>query len=234
MPFDSEDAQQDATYVTSQSEPGLSEERTLAVGTGLGLTDNGAGNDVTVDADTLRGEDYVTTSSASSLSNETVASDLSAVYGSPVDLGGAALEDSGRGYVEVASGDDLRLATGQSIEDGSGQDRFDMLGVRTGVFDSDGKVAILLAGGTGNVYRSYPDTPYRIRDQEGSFSAVEYATSASPPGTFELIGAVLDFGAGQSSTTNDSMTANPESDTEDGFIEVDIGGTRFQIPAYSP
>jgi len=32
--------------------------------------------------------------------------------------------------------------------------------------------------------------------------------------------------------TADSMTANPEADTEDGFIEVELGGTAYQIPVY--
>lgn len=33
-------------------------------------------------------------------------------------------------------------------------------------------------------------------------------------------------------TTGDSMTADPESGTEDGFIEIDIGGTIYQVPIY--
>jgi hypothetical protein len=32
--------------------------------------------------------------------------------------------------------------------------------------------------------------------------------------------------------TADSMTANPEADTEDGFIKVELGGTAYQIPVY--
>lgn len=35
------------------------------------------------------------------------------------------------------------------------------------------------------------------------------------------------------STTGDGMTANPETDTEDGYIEVDIGGATYQIPIYN-
>jgi len=31
----------------------------------------------------------------------------------------------------------------------------------------------------------------------------------------------------------DGMTANPEADPEDGFIEVEIGGTTYQIPIYA-
>jgi len=34
------------------------------------------------------------------------------------------------------------------------------------------------------------------------------------------------------STAADSMTADPESASEDGFIEVDIGGTTYQVPMY--
>jgi len=36
----------------------------------------------------------------------------------------------------------------------------------------------------------------------------------------------------QNVVANDNMTANPETDTEDGYIKVDIGGTIYQIPIY--
>lgn len=77
----------DATYLTQAVESGLSAERILAVGTGLGLTDGGAGNNLTVDADTLRGEAFVTTAAASSLTSETVANQLTDVYGAPITTG---------------------------------------------------------------------------------------------------------------------------------------------------
>ena len=35
-------------------------------------------------------------------------------------------------------------------------------------------------------------------------------------------------------TTADSMTADPESGAEDGYIEVDIGDTLYQISIYQP
>jgi hypothetical protein len=35
------------------------------------------------------------------------------------------------------------------------------------------------------------------------------------------------------SVTNDSMTADPEADTEDGYLTITIDGTDYQIPIYS-
>jgi hypothetical protein len=35
------------------------------------------------------------------------------------------------------------------------------------------------------------------------------------------------------STSADSMTADPENGTEDGYIEVEIDGTVFQVPVYT-
>jgi len=35
-------------------------------------------------------------------------------------------------------------------------------------------------------------------------------------------------------TTADSMTANPEADSEDGYIEIEVAGTVYQVPIYSP
>lgn len=34
-------------------------------------------------------------------------------------------------------------------------------------------------------------------------------------------------------TTADGMTADPETDTEDGYLEIDINGTKYQIPIYA-
>jgi len=33
--------------------------------------------------------------------------------------------------------------------------------------------------------------------------------------------------------SNDGMTANPETGTEDGFITIDVDGTSYQIPIYA-
>lgn len=38
---------------------------------------------------------------------------------------------------------------------------------------------------------------------------------------------------GTTSAVNDSMTADPETATEDGFITVTVGGISFQIPLYN-
>lgn len=35
------------------------------------------------------------------------------------------------------------------------------------------------------------------------------------------------------SVTSDSMTANPETGTEDGYLTITIDGTEYQIPIYA-
>jgi len=151
------------------------------------------------------------------------------IEGDPLELVGYG------GLIDASqSGADLRLASGQSIEDGSGAQRLQILSSQTILNTQNGNNAFVAKEGAANKINAYFDTPINIEDREGDFRAVKYLTSSSAPGTLELTNAVLDFQTGQASTTNDSMTANPETDTEDGFIEVDIAGTRFQIPAYSP
>jgi len=298
-------APSDASFVTVNSEGELSDERTLSTGTGLGLTDAGAGNSLTVDADTLRGEPFVTTAAASSLSGETVAGVLSDVYGSPVqvgsgtdldiDVGNALRDDTGQdrlsvesdrtrmrddagnpvfqalsgsltrlsafngqpveifdsqasavavqydtdtsagtlslpnatldaengienstGPVEVLSGNDLRLATGQAIEDGSGQSRFILKSGNTQIKNERGDRVFQAVGGRYTRLEANSGQPVRIRDDSGAFTALKYTTSSSAPGTLELQNAGLElFGEGadsgiewQSSTVGGGAT-NP-------------------------
>jgi len=149
--------------------------------------------------------------------------------GSPVEI------TSFNGLIDMSSqGADLRLANGQGIEDTNDNLRFDIQGGGTFMRDETGSLAFEGRGGTANKIFARSGQPIKFNDEMGGFDAIKYFPSSSAPGTLELTNAVLDFQAGQASTTADSMTANPESDTEDGFIEVDINGTRFQIPAYSP
>lgn len=42
------------------------------------------------------------------------------------------------------------------------------------------------------------------------------------------------WNTGTESETADSMTANPETDTEDGYIQINVNGSTYQIPIYSP
>jgi hypothetical protein len=45
---------------------------------------------------------------------------------------------------------------------------------------------------------------------------------------------VLNLAAGTGGDeTSDGMTANPETDTEDGFLTIVVNGTSYQIPIYA-
>ena len=99
---------------------------------------------------------------------------------------------------------DLRLDTGQSIEDGDGNRRFDIGSGRTLIADESGNPAIAL--GTGDEYRYYADfnRPWTLFDLEGGNSAIKYQTSASSPGTLELTNARLDHPERRMTHANES------------------------------
>jgi hypothetical protein len=228
---------------------------------------------------------YVTTQAEAGLSNETVASSLDAVYGSPVGVGGAdlrfndgrAVEDAGGnphltfnqggstdvqrplsfvnltgtptfgGHDHTAGGltavpaggldtpftdlqavygspvfvgsTNLRLATGQAIEDGSGTTRVQITNsdteLRSEAGDSDNKISV------GDSIGTFVNTTsgFTIRDQSGAFNAVQYTTASSAPGTLELTNTKLDVGGNTIGTSTDSFS-----------IDMELGNLRFRGP----
>ncbi len=110
----------------------------------------------------------------------------------PVDI--ARFQEGGD--VEIPSGD-LRLGTGQSIEDGSGIQRVRMHSDATQIFNDAGIIGVNLVSGVGHRIRAYPDEPVQIRDMEGDYGAINYRTSEDLPGTLEMTNADLDM-SGQS------------------------------------
>lgn len=151
-----------------------------------------------------------------------------------LDLGGGSVTDTTQDFVDLTGdGNDLRLGTGQSIEDGSGTGRITFDATFTSIKDDDGTEFVRLSTGFDRL-NAYSDKSLILaEDQEGSFTGVQYITSASAPGTLELANARLDF-VESVSDTNDSMTANPETDTESGYITVNVNGSPKQIPVYDP
>jgi len=86
---------------------------------------------------------------------------------------------------------DLRLATGQAIEDGSGTTRLGFTTSQTFINDADSDTLFTANKFQGFRIRPNNDKPMLIEDQEGNFDAVTYETSASAPGTLELTNAQL-------------------------------------------
>jgi len=173
--------------------------------------------------------------------------------GLQVDEGEAIEDDSGTSRVSITTGDvgistadvgsfstqptfsaGLAVSAGQNIVDDSGTDRLSIRSGGTRLANDAGSDILIAEADTSTRFLAQFGRPLKVVDQAGDFTALTYTTSFAPRGTLSLENTVLDFQAGLGSTTGDSMTANPESDTEDGFIEVDISGTRFQIPAYTP
>ena len=86
----------------------------------------------------------------------------------------------------------LRLDTGQDIEDGDGSRRFRLSSFGTVMFTPDNLVAF--QGSTDNIEaNAHANKDFRIFDREGTFQALRYTTSASAPGTLELTNADLDM-----------------------------------------
>jgi hypothetical protein len=109
--------------------------------------------------------------------------------GSDLDLAGNVLTDSSQSYVDLSDGNNLRLSTGQSIEDGSGTKRLNIIsdGV-TDINDGNGNPAVR-ASKAGTELKARNGRPVEIQDDEGDFDAVRYNTSATAPGTLELTNA---------------------------------------------
>jgi hypothetical protein len=100
---------------------------------------------------------------------------------------------------------DLRLNTGQAIEDGSGTSRLRALSDSTIIDDDAGSFQFLASSTDGPQIKAPTATNYgfRLRDAQGSFTAVQYTTSASAPGTLELTNANLDVNTGVTGAITD-------------------------------
>lgn len=147
------------------------------------------------------------------------ADSLQALTGSPVSVGGTA---------------DVEVTRGQSVTDETGSKRLSITSSSTALHNTDGDEVLRARDGSFTALDARPSEPLLFFDADGSFTAVEYSATGTPPGSLRLENAVLDFQAGLGSGAADGMAADPEADSEDGFIVVEIAGTRFQVPAYLP
>lgn len=98
------------------------------------------------------------------------------------------------GLLEVNA--DIRVGTGQSLEDGGGTNRLAFNSGYTSLKTEAGNDA-LNANETAIDLVADSSTPVRIYDGEGGFHAVQYTTSASAPGTLELTNADIDLSGNQ-------------------------------------
>jgi hypothetical protein len=151
-----------------------------------------------------------------------------------LDLSGNALTDTTQGYLDLTgNGNDVRVATGSSIDDGNGTNRFKIENGSSRLYNQNENLAFFAMDGNRHTIRANATTPVGVWDGVGGFFAVRYTASSSRPGTLELANALLNYTVNVSDT-DDSMTANPETDTESGYITVEVNGTQKQIPVYDP
>lgn len=102
------------------------------------------------------------------------------------------------GLAVVNSGS-LRLPDGEALQSGGGTQRIQLRSQDTLINDETGSNAIDLTGGTAFIYQARNGTPWRVRDAEGSFTAMEYTTAASAGGGTLSIDGTLEIGDGSTS-----------------------------------
>jgi len=149
--------------------------------------EQGAGSGL--DADRLDGND---SSAFVSASGDTITGEISV---SGIDLDGSSITDSSRDFLSIGeTGDDIRLPTGQAIEDGGGNRRFRLGTSETEIINEsgDGSPSISLSSSTGTIEASVTSS-WTIRDANGAFDGVQYITASSAPGTLQLSNADLDI-----------------------------------------
>jgi hypothetical protein len=126
------------------------------------------------------------------------------------------LEDGLINFASVSA--DLRLATGQAIEDGSGTERITLNSSYTEIKGDAGTVLISAGTGTsgdGIFLRPTQSRPLKVFDQQGDFDAVQYTTSATDPGTLQLPKADLDVQNNSITTDNFEVTENGTTNSLD-------------------
>lgn len=99
--------------------------------------------------------------------------------------------------VEIDSAD-LRLATGQVIEDGGGTTRLEVGSSGTRIIDELGRNSFVAAGNNQTQINAYSDQEINFQDNEGGFRAIQYFTDASL-GRLELTNANIGHSDGYGS-----------------------------------
>lgn len=115
------------------------------------------------------------------------------------------LSINGGGPVEVEN-TDLRIATGQTIEDGSGTNRLSLLSTETRISDDGGATMLkAVSGGKHSIFATSAE-PFVLDDNEGGFQALKYTTaSTAGEGTFDIN---ADVEANSVSTEREHITRN--------------------------
>jgi len=147
------------------------------------------------------------------------------------------LEMQGNGNVIVQSGN-LNMAASDSIQDaGTDAIQFDGSGIDKIRDKKDRRFSINDPGGFVRLVSKDYDIDLLTNDASFNDTKRILVNSGSDIVDVDIQNANLDLNDNliidpSNNTTADSMTANPETDSEDGFIEVEINGTTRQIPFY--
>ncbi|MFB6100390.1 MAG: twin-arginine translocation signal domain-containing protein [Candidatus Nanohalobium sp.] len=143
------------------------------------------------------------------------------------DLQGNSLTDTTQGFLDfTGDGNNLRLATGQAIEDGSGQKRLNIPDTNaTNIYDGGGRM-VFGADYQGVVQlNSWSDQKFVLRDATGVFDAVKYLSSSSAPGTLVLTNAELRMSESARFTGTANVLSWPVADgSENPFVTSSSSG----------
>jgi len=147
--------------------------------------------------------------------------DVQQSFSGGIDLSGGSLTDSSQDYLDLTGdGNDVRVGTGQAIEDGSGVQRINIGSSQTGLYDNAGRQIIGAFNGATTDYYAYSDQEFGIRDKEGEFKAVQYDTDPS---------------AGVLRTPNAGITVQASTTLEDGLnLGSDTANNTAEIQALDP
>jgi len=118
-------------------------------------------------------------------------------------------------HVNIPRGN-LRLATGQSIEDDDGTSRMEIFSNRTHLRYESGEFGLSLNKDNWARLHARQNTPFQLLDGYGGFKALEYQPTDSAPGTLELTNSRLDLN--QNSVFNSSRYATSDISTDNNDI----------------
>lgn len=136
------------------------------------------------------------------------------------------------GNVEVPNGN-LRLATGQSIEDGDGSNRVSFASSYTKIHNEDGQnPGIELNNDTHLQLRAAYQAPLVVYDNYGSFDAVKYLPNDSVPGIFETTNSELQTNHGikvEGSTRHSYAGIAAGANANNGHLMLDSNGGHLYL-----
>jgi hypothetical protein len=149
-----------------------------------------------------------------------------------LDMAGQSITDSAQGFLDLSgASNDVRIATGQAIQDESGTNRVSAEANSTSLRGQNGDLALVLTEGSRFGFNPTSSETVDIFDASGGFTALQYTTSSSAPGTLELGNAELDLTSNQLLFDDEGGGTQPAifTDSNGEIIARNDDGTTTQL-----